>query len=80
MLTAEMLTVEDKDHCLKVFNMLDEDHTGFISLANLKKVAKEIGETMSEPELQNLIKKIDTDGDGEISFAEFYAVIAKQRG
>ena len=43
-------TQSDKDtreDIQKVFNLFDDDQTGKISLRNLKRVAKELGETMS---------------------------------
>jgi centrin-1 len=39
--------LENKEQCLKYFNLYDEDKDGKISFQNLKKVAIEIGETMS---------------------------------
>jgi Ca2+-binding EF-hand superfamily protein len=44
------VTQSDKDtreDIQKVFNLFDDDQTGRISLRNLKRVAKELGETMS---------------------------------
>ena len=38
--------------------------TGKISLRNLKRVARELGETLGDEELQAMIDEFDTDGDG----------------
>jgi Ca2+-binding EF-hand superfamily protein len=38
---------DTKEDIQKVFNLFDDDQTGKVSLRNLKRVAKELGETMS---------------------------------
>ena len=63
---------------MKVFNLFDDDQSGKISLRNLKRVAKELGETMTDAELLEMIERADNDQDGEINFEEFYAIMTKK--
>jgi len=62
----------------KIFNLFDDDGTGKISLKNLKRVAKELGETMTEAELHEMIERADTDNDGEINADEFFTIMTKK--
>jgi len=62
----------------KVFNLFDDDKSGKISHHNLKRVAKELGETMTDDELLEMIDRADTDRDGEINFEEFYSIMTKK--
>merc|ERR1719378_2011094 len=41
---------ESRDGIAKIFNLFDDDRTGSITMKNLKRIAKELGETMSEEE------------------------------
>ncbi len=47
MMTAKMSDKDTREDIQKVFNLFDDDQTGKVSLRNLKRVAKELGETMS---------------------------------
>ena len=62
---------------LKVFRFFDDDETGKISFRNLKRVAKELGENMSDEEIQEMIDEADRDGDGEINMDEFMRIMKK---
>ena len=66
---------DSKEDIGKVFNLFDDDKSGKISLRNLKRVARELGETMSDAELMEMIERADTDEDGEINPDEFYAIM-----
>ena len=57
--------------------MFDDDESGFITLKNLRRVAKEIGENMTDEELQEMIEEADRDGDGQVSEEEFLRMMKK---
>merc|ERR1712193_528225 len=62
---------------LKAFRLFDDDETGKISCKNLKRVAKELGERMTDEELQEMIDEADRDGDGEVNEEEFLRIMKK---
>jgi Ca2+-binding EF-hand superfamily protein len=78
MMTAKMSDKDSREDIMKVFNLFDDDQTSKISLRNLKRVAKELGETMTDAELLEMIERADNDQDGEINFEEFYAIMTKK--
>merc|ERR1719235_657847 len=69
---------ESRDGIGKIFSLFDDDKTGSISIRNLKRVAKELGETMSEEDLREMIERADSNGDGEISLEDFYTIMTKK--
>merc|ERR1719291_1677399 len=60
MMTAKMSEKDSREEILKAFRLFDDDETGYITLKNLKRVAKEIGESnMTDEELQEMIDEAD---------------------
>merc|ERR1711998_741734 len=77
MLTAKMGEKDSREEIIKAFRLFDDDETGRISFKNLKRVARELGETMTDEELQEMVDEADRDGDGEINEEEFLRIMKK---
>lgn len=67
LLTARLSNKDTKDNLRKVFNLFDDEKAGFISIKNLRKVVKEVGDSIDDAELQEMIERADLDNDGLIS-------------
>ncbi|XP_023698682.1 centrin-3 isoform X4 [Paramormyrops kingsleyae] len=71
----KMLERDPQEEILKAFKLFDDDDSGKISLRNLRRVARELGENISDEELRAMIDEFDTDGDGEINQEEFISIM-----
>ncbi|GAA5949827.1 hypothetical protein JCM21900_004215 [Sporobolomyces salmonicolor] len=71
-----ILSRDPLDEIRRAFKLFDEDNTGKISFRNLKKVARELGENLTDDELQAMIEEFDLDMDGEISENEFIKIMS----
>lgn len=57
------------------FSLFDADNHGTISAKELKKVLENLGETVTDFEVEEMIKFADKDSDGLITFEEFCEVM-----
>ncbi|KAJ3084124.1 EF-hand [Rhizoclosmatium globosum] len=74
-MTERILDRDPLEEIRKAFQLFDDDGTGKISVRNLRRVAKEIGENLDDEELQAMIDEFDLDQDGEINEQEFIAIM-----
>ncbi|KPA74299.1 putative centrin putativecaltractin [Leptomonas pyrrhocoris] len=77
MMAQKMSQRDSREEMLKAFVLFDTEGTGKISFQNLKRVAMELGENMTDAELQEMIDEADRDGDGEVNEEEFLRLMKK---
>merc|ERR1712039_1150564 len=53
------------------FDAYDEDRSGYIDVKELKGLLEKLGEELSDEELDQAFKELDSDNSGEIEFFEF---------
>lgn len=62
---SEATELEEITDAFKVF---DKNGDGFINAAELRHVMTNLGEKLSDGEVQDMIKEADIDGDGMINY------------
>lgn len=77
LMTMKMAEKDTKEEILKAFRLFDDDDTGKISFKNLKKVARELGERLTDEELHEMIDEADLNNDGEVDQEEFLRIMKK---
>jgi centrin-1 len=77
MMTQKMAERDPREEMLKAFRLFDDEGDGKITFKNLKRVAKELGENMTDEEIQEMIDEADRDGDNAINEEEFMRIMRK---
>jgi Ca2+-binding EF-hand superfamily protein len=65
-----------EDEVQRVFSLFDVDNKGYIELEDLKRIARELGETMAIEELQDMMDRADPDQDGRVTAEDFTKLMA----
>merc|ERR1711907_320991 len=78
LLTARFSENTTKEELERVFKLFDTDGTGQISVANMRAVADQVGDQVSDDELGDIVLKNDMNNDGQLTFDDFYAVLTKK--
>ncbi|CAI4221708.1 unnamed protein product [Auanema sp. JU1783] len=75
----EIYTRKELKEYRQLFNMFDTDGSGAIGNEELKQAMLSIGMHANESEIDNVIREVDADGNGEIDFEEFCACMKKSQ-
>lgn len=57
------------DNCREAFRVFDRNGDGFISAPELRLVMTNLGEKLTDEEVEDMIREADLDGDGVVSYS-----------
>lgn len=63
------------DEILEAFKAFDLDKNNFIGAAEIRHILINIGEQVTDEEVDEMIRMVDKDGDGQVSWEEFYEMV-----
>jgi Ca2+-binding EF-hand superfamily protein len=63
---------------LIAFRLFDTDRRGKIGLKDLKRIARELEESITDEELLMILDECDRDRDGEINEEDWIRIMARQ--
>merc|ERR1712072_49474 len=79
MMEGKMSNKDPVEEMKKAFALYDVDGKGKITVKDMERVAKELGENLSTEELQGILDESDRDGNGTLTEDEFVRVMRNQQ-
>ena len=76
-ITDKLGNKESREGIARIFELFDDDRSNAVNIHNLRRVAKELGETMSADELKEMLERAASNGE-EITFEDFYFIMTKK--
>ncbi|XP_044462327.1 probable calcium-binding protein CML20 [Mangifera indica] len=77
MMTTKIGERDSKEELMKAFHIIDQDNNGKISVADIKKIAKELDLNFTEQEINEMVEEADKDHDGEVGIDDFIRMMKK---
>merc|ERR1712070_434145 len=77
LMEQKILNKDQKDDLLKAFNLMDRSQTGKLTVEDLKAVAKDIGDKVTDEELLEIITTIAGPDATELTEEKFLEVMKK---
>ncbi|CAN1748917.1 unnamed protein product [Linum perenne] len=75
LMARKMKDTDSEEELKEAFRVFDKDQNGFISAAELRHVMTNLGEKLTDEEVDEMIREADVDGDGQINYEEFVKVM-----
>lgn len=75
MMSKKIHDSDSETELKEAFRVFDKNGDGFISPAELRHVMHNLGEKLTDEEVEDMIKEADLDGDGLVNYSEFVLIL-----
>ncbi|KAK7410961.1 hypothetical protein VNO78_02235 [Psophocarpus tetragonolobus] len=76
--TVHLNKLEREENLVSAFSYFDKDGSGYITIDEIQQACKEFG--LEDVHIDEIVKEIDQDNDGQIDYGEFAAMMRKGNG
>jgi len=71
---------DPEEELREAFKVFDKDQNGYISATELRHVMINLGEKLTDEEVEQMIREADLDGDGQVNYDEFVRMMMLSDG
>lgn len=71
LVTKKMQADEDERELKEIFRVLDKEKKGEVNVSELRWILKNLGDDLTEDDIDDMIADVDTDGSGWVDYEEF---------
>merc|ERR1719409_616249 len=78
LMARKMKDTDTEEELKEAFRVFDRDNNGFISATELRHVMTNLGEKLTDEEVDEMIREADIDGDGQVNYKEFVTMMTSK--
>ena len=78
MMARKMKDNNEEEELIEAFKVFDKDGNGFISAAEMRHVMTNLGAKLTDDDVDEIIRKADTNGDGQVNYQEFVTMMTSR--
>lgn len=78
LMARKMRDMDSEEEIREAFRVFDEDGIGYISAAELRHVMTNLGEKLTDEEVDEMIKEADSNSDGQVNYEEFVRMMTEK--
>ncbi|XP_031243434.1 calmodulin-like [Mastomys coucha] len=71
MMARKLKDTDSEEEIREAFRVFYKDSNGYISIADLHHVMANLGEKLTDEEVDEMVREADIDGDGQVNYEEF---------
>ncbi|XP_014780632.1 calmodulin isoform X2 [Octopus bimaculoides] len=74
-ISKQQITQDTDDELKEAFRVFDKDGNGYISCAELRHVLTNLGEKLSDEEVDEMIREAEITADGRVNYDDFVKIL-----
>ncbi|NWQ72140.1 CALMS protein, partial [Neopipo cinnamomea] len=78
LMARRMRDADGEEEIREAFRVFDKDGNGYISAAELRHVMTNLGEKLTDEEVDEMIKEADCNNDGQVNYEEFVRMMTEK--
>ncbi|NXX79624.1 CALMS protein, partial [Urocolius indicus] len=78
LMARKMKATESEEEIREAFRVFDKDGNGYISAAELRHVMTNLGEKLTDEEVDEMIREADSNSDGQVNYEEFVRMMMEK--